>query len=390
MDVDPPALEGICRSESEVTQKNFSLTANLLMNRGIRVLGLGIGLALLSLIFFGCVSQLLKEHQPSEIQSIQEFEQVVKVQEIPPPPTAPQEMAPAPPLEAPAAPAPLPAPEIPSKPAKAKKQKEIKKKPESPKPEKVPEPTKKEPPLEDSENFIGRRPAKDPFRVGEKVVLALSYFGAEAGEMTIETRPFVFVNDRQSYTFVITVKSSSMFSLFYSVDDWAETFVDYQTLLPTTFALHVKESGQIKEARTYFNREKNRVQFWENKITKDQGTQSRKLEWDMETFSQNAFSAAFYMRTFTLRPGKSISFQVTNEGKNLIFKGKILRQETLKTEIGPIDTLVLEPQMEIEGAFAPVGQILLWLTNDDRKHIVRIESKIKIGTIVGTLRSLTR
>lgn len=96
-----------------------------------------------------------------------------------------------------------------------------------------------EPPEEDAEGFIGRRPKVDPFRIGEKVTLELSYFGVAAGEMNLEVRPFVQVNGRKSYHFVGTAVSSSVFAMFYAVDDWFETFVDYETLVPSSYALHV-------------------------------------------------------------------------------------------------------------------------------------------------------
>ena len=44
-----------------------------------------------------------------------------------------------------------------------------------------------------------------------------------------------------------------MFSRFYSVDDWAETLVDFETLVPSVFTLQVKESAQLKNAKGYFD-----------------------------------------------------------------------------------------------------------------------------------------
>ena len=39
---------------------------------------------------------------------------------------------------------------------------------------------------------------------------------------------------------------------------------------------------------------------------------------------------------------------------------------------------------------APVGEVLVWLTDDERKFVVRLETKIKIGTIVAKLKSLEK
>src|SRR5690606_29120766 len=110
--------------------------------------------------------------------------------------------------------------------------------------------------------------------------------------------------------------------------------------------------------------------------------------WKILPFSQNVVSAAFYMRTFTYGPDKELAFRVADAGKNLVFTGKVLRREKLDTEIGQLDTVVVKPKITIDGVFKQVGDILIWLTDDERKHIVRIESKIKIGTIVAKLKSI--
>ena len=67
-----------------------------------------------------------------------------------------------------------------------------------------------------------------------------------------------------------------------------------------------------------------------------------------------------------------------------------MRREKLKTPMGELDTVVVKPKIELEGVFRLVGDIFIWLTDDDRKFIVRIETKIKIGTIVGAVKSIER
>ncbi|RYZ63366.1 MAG: DUF3108 domain-containing protein, partial [Proteobacteria bacterium] len=88
-----------------------------------------------------------------------------------------------------------------------------------------------------SEAASGRRPAIDPFRAGEKVTLEVSYFSVVAGDMTIETRGFAEVNGRKSYRFAGVAHSTSVFAMFYAIDDWFETFVDYETLVPQSYSL---------------------------------------------------------------------------------------------------------------------------------------------------------
>jgi hypothetical protein len=251
-------------------------------------------------------------------------------------------------------------------------------------------PGKREPELEDAEGFVGRRPAVDPFRVGEKVVLELSYFGVTAGDLTLEVGNFAEVNGRKAYRFAARAVSRSIFAMVYAVDDWAETFVDYATMAPSTYALHVRESKQLREQRMYFDWPRLKAHFWDKRIPKDSNIEEKKLDWDAQAFAQTLFSGPFYLRAFQLKPGKQLAFRVANEGNNYVFTGEVLRREAISTPAGDFNTVVVRPQIQLAGVFQPMGEILFWLTDDDRKFFVRIESKIKIGTIVGVATSIEK
>lgn len=246
----------------------------------------------------------------------------------------------------------------------------------------VPTITRRQPEIESDIGFEGRRPIKDPFRVGEKVTHRVHYFKVAAGILKLEVKPFVFVNGRKSYNFRTSVASTPLFSSFYTADDYSETLVDYETLTPSVFTLHVQESAQLKEAKSFFDFEKRKALYWETKITEKNGKEEKRQEWELESYSQNVFSAAFYMRNFQWKVGEENLFRVADDGENITFRGKAVRKERLETEVGVFDTIVVKPEFEVKGVFKPVGDIYFWLSDDDRKFILKIESKIKIGTVV--------
>jgi hypothetical protein len=67
---------------------------------------------------------------------------------------------------------------------------------------------------------------------------------------------------------------------------------------------------------------------------------------------------------------------------------EVIRREKIYTDVGALDTFVVKPSFDVEGKFKPTGENFLWLTADERKFIVRMESKIKIGTIVGNVQKI--
>lgn len=246
------------------------------------------------------------------------------------------------------------------------------------------------PALEDSEGFIGRRPVKDPFREFEKTRFKLTYLGITAGHLDLEIGPFVKVNGRKSYELITRVKSNQAFSFIYSVEDVVKAHLDYKNLTPYDFYLEMKESGQMVTAHGYQNEKEKKAIYWERRYNKEGKLIETRKQWEIPAYSQNVFTGLFYLRTFTFKKGKKLAFRVANKGKNIIVTGEVLRKEKLKTKLGVFDTWVVKPQISIKGAYKPVGDMFLWFTADDRKLLVKIQTDIKIGKIIGYIEEIKR
>ena len=345
------------------------------------------------LFFVGCTS-LLKDADQTLVKEVElndEFEQMVHIKKQPEP-TQTQEDQDKKPIDKDVKAKPKEKKQTKkTKELKSKKQKQLKKDKDDKKDKKVKKGKSMQDDkelevdtVEDKTGFEGRRPIEDPFRVGEKVVLDLNYFSMSAGKLKMEVLPFSEVNGNKTYTFRIAVESSKMFSLFYKVDNWAETYVDYEKLVPYSHVVQTRETNQIKDSKSFFNWEENEAIFWEKKITDE--TKKPKVEkstWDLNPYAQNVISSIFYIRTFAYKQDKPYPFRVADEGKNIIFTSQVVDRETLNTKAGKFKTIKIKPKFTVNGTFKPVGDIFLWLTDDDRKLIVRIEAKIKIGSIVG-------
>ncbi len=68
---------------------------------------------------------------------------------------------------------------------------------------------------------------------------------------------------------------------------------------------------------------------------------------------------------------------------------QVLRKERLKTGLGEFNTVVIKPLMKSEGIFNRKGDMVIWLTDDDRHIPVMMKTKIVVGSVVATLVSGT-
>lgn len=329
------------------------------------------------LFLAACAGKILQMDKSDDALKVEEFDKKVQIKE-------------ADVIEPPKGPEIKDDTEVAAKGAKAGKGKKVAKPVAKPKETPQKGPVKRQPELEDSQGFNGRRPVADPFRVGEKVTFDVSYFNVVAGTINVEVKPFASVNGQKAYHFEISGRSNSFFSRIYAVEDKATTYMSYDDLVPLNLQISIKESKQLAETRTLFDWKTMKASYWQKRVTKEKGERSKQIDWDLLPFSQNVITAPYYLRTFQLEPGKKLAFRVADEGKNIVFTGEVLRREVLKTPIGDLKTVVVRPQITADGAFKPIGDIQIWLTDDDRKFLVRLESKIKIGTVVAKLKSIEK
>lgn len=251
-------------------------------------------------------------------------------------------------------------------------------------------PSRRQPTVEDDQGFDSqRRPLVDPFRVGEKVIHEVSYLGAKAGTLTLEIKPFATVNGKKSYNFNVAIKSSSFFSNVYAVDDKVQTFLDYDTLVPQVFKLNIRDSGQVKEAQSYFNFSTMRAHYWEHRYTEKGGHEEKKLDWEILPYSQNPFSGIFYMRVFQWQVGKEYVFRVADDEKNVTFSGRALEKTRLDTDAGTFNAVKIKAEIVSRGNLKATD-FYLWISDDDRKFILRIEVKLPIGSLVSEVTDIQK
>ena len=222
--------------------------------------------------------------------------------------------------------------------------------------------------------------AKTPaFHVGEKTTMSLTWFGIKAGEITLEVRDNVAVGGRDAYHFVGTAKSSATMDLIHSVDDSIESYVDKETFYPLKSELHGVETDRLRETRMLFDYSRQNIHYWMKRVHVKKGTKEEKRVDPITPGTLDIFTSGFFLRAQQLEVGNVYHSDLYNEGKHITVKAKVLRRETLETEIGRFQTLVVQPEARFEGILKMSGDSLIWVTDDPRHFVLQVETKIKIG-----------
>jgi hypothetical protein len=281
-----------------------------------------------------------------------------------------------------ATPAPLPV-VIPPAPTKKKKSKKAKLGAVTPKAT-VPEPGPS--PAPTPYVYVSRRPAKEPIWVGEKMVFDITYFGMSAGDFTVEALPLKAMDGRQVYHIRGTAISSKVFSLFYRLNDTVETFIDYESVFSHRFHIILDESKQSRDALELYDPEKSQTYYWNRWNHKERGFSENKEYQPIAPLSQDSLSALYFLRTVPLPDGAVITIPVVSEGKSWEAVVTVMRREMVSAPWGKVQAVVLKPETKFQGVLKKQGDSFIWLSDDDRRIILRLEAKVRIGTVVANLK----
>ncbi len=219
------------------------------------------------------------------------------------------------------------------------------------------------------------------FMDGEKLTFSVKYGLISAAEATLEAKTASY-NGTPVWSLSTKARTYPFFDKVFKVRDKVESWWDKDTLLPYKFSKNLQE-GKYRQHRVHVYdhaRGSSSYQRWDFKKNVYDIS-----EMDIPDNTQDILSAFYSVRNAQLSVGNPISVNIVADGRSMPTQIIIHRKEKLKTIFGEKECLVIEPKLKGEAVFKQSGRILIWLTNDEYKIPVRLESKITIGSFVATL-----
>ena len=215
-------------------------------------------------------------------------------------------------------------------------------------------------------------------RLGEKMLFSIEYAGINAGYAYLKVDDeLTWAHDLVAYHLVNETWSNPFFSNFYRVHDRAESFVQRDNLVSLSFHKKIEEGSYRHEESVEFDHQKNEARYSNGQTVA------------LVPGSRDVLLSLFYTRLFPLELGKSLSIDNHTDKKNYPLEVRVLRKETIKTALGKVECMVIEPVLRTPGLFKNKGRLLIWVTNDARRIPVLMKSKILIGSINAVIQEYT-
>ena len=215
------------------------------------------------------------------------------------------------------------------------------------------------------------------FGFGEKFEYNVQYGFVKAGEGTLQimNKP-MNIKGRDAYQVRFNVKSVPSIDLFYKVRDSYSTVIDVKGIFPWIFERKLNEGSYHYYSKTYFD------QLGHYAYT------SKKKKYKVPPYIYDVLTAFYYVRTLDLssmRAGDILSFKNFWKDSVYVLNVRINKKQIVEVPAGKFRCIVIEPVDLQGGLFKNIGNIYIYVTDDERKMPVKVATKIIIGEVTAEL-----
>jgi hypothetical protein len=163
---------------------------------------------------------------------------------------------------------------------------------------------------------------------------------------------------------------------------------------PSSFSVlqtkKLDEQGDRKRSsEAIFDQSRGKV-VWTERDPNNPAQEPRVVTSDFSGTVQDIASVFYFLRTQPLAPGAKFEINVSDSGRVYRIPFNVVDKKRMKTVLGEVQTLRLEPEMFGEGRLIRgEGKISIWLTDDARHIPVQARISSSMGTLNVKLKKVT-
>ncbi len=209
------------------------------------------------------------------------------------------------------------------------------------------------------------------YQSGEILNYRIHYGIINAGLVNMTVSEPLTINNKTAYNLKVEGETLKSFDWAYKVRDKFESWVDGESQAPLRYAKTVREN-------TYFNQDIAIYNHSEKWLKNKQG------QLTIPQYTQDVASAIYYMRTLdyaNASVGTTYPIDVYLDNKIYNLNVKYVGKEVIKSDIGKIRCFEIKPQLVVDRVFKRTDAMTVWVTDDENKIPVRIQTDIRVGSL---------
>lgn len=217
-------------------------------------------------------------------------------------------------------------------------------------------------------------PQRVPFEIGESLTYDVRFGAVKVGTGRMRVLGQEAIRGRDAWHVRFSVTGGTF---FYKVNDINESWMDVQTLNSLRFVQDLSQGSRDRERR---------YEIYPDRAVYQElvrGTEERPSVSD--PLDDGSF--LYFIRTVPLVVGQAYTFnRYFRPDRNPVVI-RVLRRERVKVPAGEFDAIVVQPIIKTTGIFSEGGQAEIWLSDDDKRMMLQMRSRLSFGSLNLYLRS---
>lgn len=229
---------------------------------------------------------------------------------------------------------------------------------------------------------LGYTQKLDNIQSGEVLHYKIHYGILNAGTATLTTLKTNYQGQPHFYVKGYG-KTTGAVRSFFKVEDNYESFINYNTGLPSFYVRNVQEGGYTQHLETVFNHSNQTLILTDKEKNTSKSLKSVKGVQDM-------LSAFYYLRSLEnneLKVGSVKKLNVWIDDNLFPFQLKVVGTENIKTKFGTLNCLKIVPQVLSGRVFKEKEGVTLWVSNDLSHVPILIQAQLAVGSLKASIES---
>jgi hypothetical protein len=211
--------------------------------------------------------------------------------------------------------------------------------------------------------------AKVPFAPGERMEYDVKFGALKVGNAHMEVVGLDHIRGRPAWHTAFWVRGGTF---LYRVNDVYESWMDAETLSSLRFVQDLEEGRNDTERRFEIYPERAIFIQTSKKPTQEEKSVSQPLDDG---------SFLYFIRTLPLVVGQTYDFARYFRPDRNPVRIRVLRKERIRVPAGTFDAIVLQPIIKTKGIFSENGHAEVWLSDDDKRIVLQLKSKLSFGSL---------
>ncbi len=218
-----------------------------------------------------------------------------------------------------------------------------------------------------------------PFTVGEGAEYDVTFGPVRVGRGRLGVEAVDTIRGTPAYRLAFEIEGGPF---FYKIDDRTVSWLAIRPYRSLRFEQILREGGYSRHRRYELDPVARTVtrEDWDEEAARYRPhPRHRDLPIPAQALDEIAY--LYLARTVPLVVGRTYTFDRYFEvdGNPVILE--VLRRERVRVRAGSFDTVVLRPIIQTEGMFGEDGQAEVYVTDDERRLIVQLKTKMKVGEL---------